>query len=86
MPLFGRRGRGEHAFGDIHTDDDRDIHVRRPADESREHFWAEAHWTLHAAAQLGWTDQPWPNQYLSGKGQLERNLKRQQEMLGTATI
>jgi anthraniloyl-CoA monooxygenase len=47
---------------------------------------ADPHWTLHAAAQLGWTEQPWPNQYLSGKGQLERNLKRQQEMLGTATI
>jgi anthraniloyl-CoA monooxygenase len=47
---------------------------------------ADPHWTLHAAAQLGWTDQPWPNQYLSGKGQLERNLKRQQEMLGTSTI
>jgi signal peptidase I len=40
--LFGRSGRGEHAFGDIHSDDDRDINVRRPADESREHFWAEA--------------------------------------------
>ena len=47
---------------------------------------ADPHWTLHAAAQLGWKDQHWPNQYLSGKGQLERNLKRQQEMLGTATI
>ncbi len=42
MPLFRRHGRGEHAFGDIHYDDDRDILVRRPADESREHFWAEA--------------------------------------------
>jgi signal peptidase I len=40
--LFTRRGRGEHAFGDIHFEDDRDINVRRPADESREHFWAEA--------------------------------------------
>jgi anthraniloyl-CoA monooxygenase len=47
---------------------------------------ADPHWTLHAAAQLGWKDQHWPNQYLSGKGQLERSLKRQQEMLGTATI
>ncbi len=47
---------------------------------------AEPHWTLHAAAQLGYRDQHWPNQYLSGKGQLERNLRRQQEMLGTATI
>jgi signal peptidase I len=42
MPLFRRHGRGEHAFGDIHHDDDRDILVRRPAEESREHFWAEA--------------------------------------------
>jgi anthraniloyl-CoA monooxygenase len=47
---------------------------------------AAPHWTLHAAAQLGWTEQPWPNQYLSGKSQLERSLKRQQEMLGTSTI
>jgi signal peptidase I len=42
MLPFRRRGRGEHAFGDIHFEDDRDILVRRPADESREHFWAEA--------------------------------------------
>ena len=42
MAWFKRRGRGEHAFGDIHFEDDRDILVRRPADESREHFWAEA--------------------------------------------
>jgi anthraniloyl-CoA monooxygenase len=47
---------------------------------------ADPHWTLHAAAQLGWTEQPWPNQYMSGKSQLERSLKRQQEMLGTSTI
>ena len=47
---------------------------------------ADPHWTLHAAAQLGWKDQHWPNQYLSGKSQLERNVQRQQEMLGTATI
>ncbi|HEX2076553.1 MAG TPA: bifunctional salicylyl-CoA 5-hydroxylase/oxidoreductase [Longimicrobium sp.] len=47
---------------------------------------SDPHWTLHAAAQLGWTQQHWPNQYLSGKSQLERSLKRQQEMLGTATI
>jgi len=42
MPLFRRQRPSEHAFGDIHFDDDRDILVRRPADESREHFWAEA--------------------------------------------
>ena len=47
---------------------------------------ADPHWTLHAAAQQGFTDQPWPNQYLSGKSQLERSLKRQQELAGTATI
>ena len=33
-------------------------------------------WTLQAAARLGYTAQWWPNQYLSGKSQLERNLQR----------
>ena len=33
-------------------------------------------WTLHAAAQQGYAEQPWPVQYLSGKQQLERNLER----------
>jgi anthraniloyl-CoA monooxygenase len=49
---------------------------------------ADPHWTLHAAAQLGYTAQPWPVQYLTGKQQLERNLERQRqaEMLGTSTI
>jgi anthraniloyl-CoA monooxygenase len=49
---------------------------------------ADPHWTLRAAAQLGWTQQPWPVQYLSGKQQLERNLERQRqaELLGTSTI
>ncbi len=42
MPLFRRRGRSAHSFGEINFEDDRDILVRRPADESREHFWAEA--------------------------------------------
>jgi anthraniloyl-CoA monooxygenase len=37
---------------------------------------ADPYWTLHAAAQLGYTDIPWPSQYLSGKAQLERNLAR----------
>ena len=37
---------------------------------------ADPYWTLHAAAQLGYTEMPWPNQYLSGKAQLERNLAR----------
>jgi anthraniloyl-CoA monooxygenase len=49
---------------------------------------ADPHWTLHAAAQLGYAAQPWPVQYLSGKEQLERNLARQRqaELLGTSTI
>jgi anthraniloyl-CoA monooxygenase len=49
---------------------------------------ADPQWTLRAAAQLGWTEQHWPVQYLSGKQQLERNLERQRqaELLGTSTI
>jgi len=35
---------------------------------------ADPYWTLHAAAQLGYTAMPWPPQYLNGKAQLERNL------------
>jgi anthraniloyl-CoA monooxygenase len=37
---------------------------------------ADPYWTLHAAAQLGFGDVAWPQQYLSGKAQLERNLAR----------
>jgi anthraniloyl-CoA monooxygenase len=37
---------------------------------------ADPFWTLHAAAQLGYTEMPWPPQYLNGKAQLERNLAR----------
>ena len=37
---------------------------------------ADPYWTLHAAAQLGYSDMPWPAQYLTGKTQLERNLTR----------
>jgi anthraniloyl-CoA monooxygenase len=33
-------------------------------------------WTLHAAAQLGYTGQRWPPQYLTGKKQLERSLQK----------
>jgi anthraniloyl-CoA monooxygenase len=33
-------------------------------------------WTLHAAAELGYAGQRWPTQYLTGRQQLERNLKR----------
>ena len=37
---------------------------------------ADPYWTLHAAAQLGYRDVPWPQQYLAGRDQLERNLER----------
>ena len=37
---------------------------------------ADPCWTLHAAAQLGYKDMPWPKPYLAGKAQLERNLER----------
>jgi anthraniloyl-CoA monooxygenase len=33
-------------------------------------------WTLSAAAELGYGAQRWPDQYLSGKAQLERLLAR----------
>ena len=42
MRLFKNKSQGAPAFGDVHADDDRDIEVRRPQDESRRHFWAEA--------------------------------------------
>ncbi len=43
---------------------------------------ADAAWTLHAAAQLGYIDAPWPVQYLPGKQQLERLIARAQEQAG----
>ena len=41
---------------------------------------ADPYWTLHAAAELGYTAMEWPNQYLTGKAQLERNLARAAQM------
>ena len=41
---------------------------------------ADPSWTLHAAAQLGYTGMEWPVQYLPGKSQLERNLARAAEI------
>jgi anthraniloyl-CoA monooxygenase len=41
---------------------------------------ADPFWTLHAAAQLGFTEVEWPKQYLAGKAQLERNLARAAQM------
>jgi anthraniloyl-CoA monooxygenase len=37
---------------------------------------ADPFWTLHAAAELDYHDVHWPEQYLTGKAQLERNLQR----------
>jgi anthraniloyl-CoA monooxygenase len=45
---------------------------------------ADAAWTLHAAAQLGFADAPWPVQYLPGKQQLERLIARAQEQAAGA--
>jgi anthraniloyl-CoA monooxygenase len=36
--------------------------------------------TLHAAAELGYAEQVWPKQYLAGKAQFERTLKRDSDM------
>ncbi len=41
---------------------------------------ADPAWTLHAAAELGYTEQPWPVQYLPGKVQLERNIAKAHEV------
>lgn len=37
---------------------------------------ADPFWTLHAAAELGYRDAPWPVQYLAGRDQLERLIAR----------
>jgi anthraniloyl-CoA monooxygenase len=47
---------------------------------------SDPQWTLRAAAELGFAEQWWPVQYLSGKRQLERNLQRQAELRGIARI
>ena len=38
------------------------------------------HFALHAAAELGYAEQWWPKQYLTGRAQLERILKRDSDM------
>jgi anthraniloyl-CoA monooxygenase len=37
---------------------------------------ADPFWTLRAAADLGYKGQRWPNQYLTGRWQLERALEK----------
>jgi anthraniloyl-CoA monooxygenase len=46
----------------------------------------DPHWTLRAAAEQRYAHQPWPVQYLPGKQQLERQLERRAELLGTSTV
>ncbi len=43
---------------------------------------SDPQWTLRAAADLGYTEQWWPPQYLSGKRPFERLFERQREMEG----
>ncbi|MCH8126901.1 bifunctional salicylyl-CoA 5-hydroxylase/oxidoreductase [candidate division KSB1 bacterium] len=45
---------------------------------ARPHLW-DPFWTLRAAAQLGYEDIKWPDQYLSGKQQLETLSRRARE-------
>lgn len=42
---------------------------------------ADPSWTLHAAAELGYTDLTWPAQYQSARSQYEKNLQRAKELL-----
>lgn len=46
---------------------------------------ADPQWTLHAAAQLGFTGIRWPVQYYLGRVQLEREVQRAKEMAAAAT-
>lgn len=38
---------------------------------------SDPNWTLHAAATLGYREQPWPKQYHMGRVQLERETEKQ---------
>ena len=42
MPIFKRKHKSRHRFGDISVADDRDIEVQNFELEARKHFWAEA--------------------------------------------
>ncbi len=44
---------------------------------------ADPHWTLHAAAQLGYAGVRWPVQYYQGRVQLEREAQRARELNAT---
>jgi anthraniloyl-CoA monooxygenase len=48
---------------------------------ARPHLW-DPHWTLHAAADLEYSGQWWPNQYLTARRQLERIVERRKAEKG----
>ena len=50
-----------------------------PCALARPHL-ANPNWTLHAAAELHYDGVQWPNQYLTGKEQLERLTEWAQQM------
>ena len=43
---------------------------------------SDPHWTLHAAAQLGYEDAVWPKQYFAGRDQLHRLAQRAETFTG----
>ncbi len=45
---------------------------------------ADPYFTLHAAAQLGYDEQHWPEQYLTGREQYLRNLRRAAQIAAEA--
>ena len=45
---------------------------------------ADPYFTLHAAAQLGYDEQRWPEQYLPGREQYLRNLRRAAQIAADA--
>ena len=54
--------------------------TRRSRARSRARTWPTRTWTLHAAAQLGYDEQPWPKQYLPGREQYLRTTRRAAQM------
>ncbi len=68
----GRRQHHRRGPGEQH----RRSRTRRPASRSRARISRDPYFTLHAAARLGYDEQPWPEQYLPGREQYLRNLLR----------
>jgi anthraniloyl-CoA monooxygenase len=46
---------------------------------ARPHLY-DPYWTLQRAIELGYDGVPWPDQYLSGRAQLKRNVERASQM------